>query len=155
MRHETHQLFGGARDHRHHQDGEGHAPRERGEMSHRSHQPRPDEDADHDGRRAVQDVRYEPHYPAESPRPVLGEVQAGADPDREADQRGQSDDDPGPDDRVGHAASGLAGGDRVLREEAPVERRRALGDQMPEDEHERQYRHERQRADQRGHRAVH
>src|SRR3989449_10247903 len=105
-------------------------------LAHRLPEPGPSEEADHDRRGAVQDVRHEPHDPAESARPVLGEIEPGADPDREPDERGEPDDDPRSHDRVGHAAARLAGRDGVLDEEAPVEGRSAFGDQIPEDEDE-------------------
>src|SRR2546422_2452803 len=120
-------------------------------LAHRLPEPGPSEEADHDRRGAVQDVRHEPHDPAEAARPVLGEIEAGADPDREADERGEPDDDPRSYDRVGHTAARLAGRDGVLDEEAPVEGRSAFGDQIPEDEDEGQHRNEGQHGHEGGH----
>src|SRR5947199_323964 len=125
-----------------------------GEDRHETHEYQrrgPGEDADDDRRCAVENIRNEPDRPAETPRAVLGEVQSRPDADRQADQRRQSDDDHGPDDRVRHTAARLAGRDRILDEEAPVERRSAFGDQIPENEDEGQHRHERQRGHQGGH----
>src|SRR2546427_311539 len=101
--------------------------------------------------RAVQDVRHEAHDPTEAARPVLGEVEPRPDTDRQTDQRRESDDDHGPDDRVRHAAARLAGRDGVLDEEAPVEGRSPFGDQIPEDEDEGQHRNERQHGHEGGH----
>src|SRR5438094_117693 len=126
-----------------------------GEVSHRPDQPGPGEDADNDRRCAVENIRHEPDRPAEAPRAVLGEVQSRPDADRQADQRRQSDDDHGPDDRVRHTDARLAGRDGILDEEAPVERRRAFGDQIPEDEDKREHRDERQHRHHGGHGPAH
>src|SRR5881398_2415536 len=151
VRNQAHHFLRGAGDHRYHQDRKGHAPGQGGEVSHRPDQPCPGEDADDDRWCAVQNIRHEPDRPAEAARAVLGEVQSRPDADRQADQRRQSDDDQGPDDRVRHTAPRLAGRDRILDEEAPVERGSAFGDQIPEDEEKREHRNERQRGHQGGH----
>src|SRR5881409_2772219 len=49
------------------------------------------------------------------------------------------------DDRVGNPATSFARRNGVLGDEVPAEGRRPLGDQVAEDQHERQHRGERQR----------
>ena len=107
-------------------------------MTHRSHEPRPGEDADDDGRRAVQHIGDEADRPAQAAGAVLGEVDAGADADGEPDQAGGSHDDRRADDRVGDAAARLADGHGGAHEEVPVDRRRSLVQEVGEDEDQRQ-----------------
>jgi len=136
--HEAHHLFGGARDHRDHQDRQGAAAREGRVPSHRLDQPCPGEDPDHDGRSAVHDVGDEAHHEAQASGPVLGKKETDADPDGEADEPCHPNDDARAHDAIGDPASCLARGHGTLREKRPVDGGRALGDEVAEDEHERE-----------------
>src|SRR5882672_7373324 len=99
----------------------------------------PRHDPDDDRWRPVQDVGDEPHPKTQPSRSVFGQVQPRTDADRHADQRGNADDDPSPHDGVGDTATGLSCRDRALGEERPIDGRRALRDQVAEDEHEREH----------------
>src|SRR5438132_600539 len=148
---EADHRIGGASGPRNDEGGERHAPRERGEVAHRLYQPGPSEDPDHDGGGPVQHVGHESHQPPETPGAVLGEVQSRADADREPDERREPHDDSGADDGVRNPTARFSRGDRVLGEEALVERRRTLGDEVTQDEHEGEHRGERQRGDEARH----
>src|SRR5258706_2663112 len=153
--HEAHNLFGRPRQHRNHEDGERHAPRERGEAVGGPHDEGPGHDPDDDRRRAVQDIGNEPHDESELSRPVLGEIHPGPDADRDADERGEADDDAGADDRVRDAAARLSRRHGTPGEERPVDRRRAFQHEVPEDEHEREHGDEGERHDEPRHEATH
>src|SRR6266704_5260479 len=131
---EPHHLLGGPGQYRYHEHRERYAPGERGEVAHRLHEPGPGENAHHDRWGTVQDVRHEPHGPAEPPGAVLREIESRPDAYRQTDQRGQSHDDQSPDDRVRDAAARLPRRDGILDEKAPIERRRAFRDEMPENQ---------------------
>src|SRR6266699_4209664 len=155
VRHQPDHLFGGAREHQDHEHRERHASRQCGEVAHRLHEPAPGEYADHDRRGAVHHVRQEAHRPSQPAGAVLRQEQPRPDTYGETDQPGEADDDRGPDDRIGDAAAGLARGDGVLREEVPVEGRRALHDQVRENEDQGQDGEERQQGDEPRHDTAH
>src|SRR6266446_1433772 len=122
-------------------------------MAGRLHDEGPRHDADDDRWGAVQDVGDESHEKAEPSRAVLGQVQTRADADRDVYQCGDTDDDPGPRDRIGDAATRLSSRDGTPGEERPIDRRRALCDGVAEDE--RQRRGERQDDDEHRHHPAH
>src|SRR6267378_3218232 len=155
MRHQPYHLLGRPRQHRNHEDGERHAPREGGETMGRPHDESPGDDPDDDRRRAVQHVRNESHDKPELSRPVLGEIHPGTDADGDADQRCEADDDAGADDRVRDASPGLSRRYGTPGEEGPVDRRRALQHEVAEDEHEREHGAEGERHDQPCHQPTH
>src|SRR6266487_2050040 len=153
--HQAHHLLGCPRQHRNHQDGERHTPCEGGETVGGPDNEGPCHDADDDRRRAVQHVGNEPHNEPELSGPVLGEIHAGANADRDADQRGEADDDAGADDRVRDAASCLSRRYGTPGEEGPVDRRRAFQHEVAEDEHEREHGDEGERHDEPRHQTTH
>src|SRR5205807_845400 len=135
-------LLGGARDDRPHDHGERHGAGEGGEAPERHHHHGPDEGAGHDRGGRQEDLGDEPHDPGGPAVPVLGEVDPGEEPERDREQRGHPDDQPGSDEGLDDPAAGLARRDRLLREEVDVEGRDAFADNERRDEDEREHREE-------------
>ena len=105
-------------------------------MPHRRDHHLIDEQADHDRRRAEQNIVDEPHYRAEPLiAAIFGEIGAGQNPDRGADQHRQRRQDQAADDRVEQPAV-RTGRRRHLGEDAQRQPGHALPDQDTQDQHE-------------------
>ncbi len=104
-----------------------------------------------DGGHTVEHVRGKAHrIPECASAAILRKVHTRPDAQRDAEQTGQAQDYARSRDGVGHAAAGLADRHGDMGEEGPVQRTRALVDQVSQDGDQRQQHNH--RADDREHR---
>src|SRR5205823_4317975 len=139
-RHKPNQLLGRPDDHRNHEKSKRETARDRTEAFDRKDCQPVREDSNHDRRHSVEHVGCEAHDRRKTLLAIFREVDAADASDRYGEQRGDRDEDERADDRVGHAAARLADGLRHLREERPVERRKALLDDVEQNHRERKQR---------------
>ncbi len=88
----------------------------------RHHDHGPGEDADHDGGHAVQQVRGVANHHRNGLAAEFGQIDAAQESHRNADHRRDQDQYGAAHDGVGHASAHLAGGQRQLGEEVPIQR---------------------------------
>jgi hypothetical protein len=138
-RHEPDHLLGASDDRRQHENGQGHRARDGREAAHRHHHQPVGRHAHHDRRDPAQDIGRVADQGREASATVLPEIDAGRDPQRHGDRRGERDDDERADDGVRHAAPDLADGSRHVRKELEIQPRDSLPQQVPHDEHEREH----------------
>ena len=90
-------------------------------------------DANHNGRDAVQQIDYVAKDKRKGFAAVLSQKNAGQKADRNADHRGHQQNLAASDNGVGHAAAGFAGRLGQLGEEIPIQRLRAVVQQVAQE----------------------
>src|SRR3989442_335604 len=116
----------------HYAQGEG--ARHRREVLQRQDQKRVGKNADHNRRHTVEEVGGVADYEASAASSKLGQIDPAKESDGDADQGGKKQQLRAADNRIGHAAAGLAHRRRQLREEVPVEGAAAVKGEVAEDE---------------------